>query len=62
MIKIQLNGKNVIFRCDKMRNECSGACRMHSNNPCGHTSDLDHAVWDGEKAFYPFGDVAYFEQ
>lgn len=62
MTRIQLNGKNVIFRCDKLRSECPRECRMHPDYECGHTSDLEHAIWDGEKTFCLFGDAAYFEQ
>ena len=61
MIKITFNDKPVLFRCDKTRQECKNpSCRIPGDS-CEHTSDLEHAIWNGEKEFYSFAGEAFFE-
>lgn len=52
MIRITIDGKLVLFRCNKKRPECGKASCRISDNLCQHTTDLENATWDGEKAFY----------
>lgn len=50
--KIYYNDKKLCFRCDKER-----PCRKEHcmQGMCEHTTDIEHAVFDGEKTFVLWG-------
>ena len=53
-MKIYLNDKVVLFRCDRKK------CK-HCNSMCNHTTDISHAIFDGEKSFEDVCDYAVME-
>ena len=46
--KIIYNNKTLAFRCDKKRNCSKDFCEA---GLCERTTDIEHAVFDGDKAF-----------
>lgn len=57
--RILYNKKTIIFRCDKKR-KCSN--QMCGPDWCEHTTEIEHAVFDGEKIFEPVGGTCFVEQ
>lgn len=55
-MKIEYNGLPVVFKCDRKRRCKYPKC----GEWCNHTTDIDHAVFDGDKTFVSCGQ-AYFE-
>lgn len=61
MSKILVDDKTVLFRCDKKRESCTHKSCLIGDGECAHTTDIEHALWTGEKIFNPAGESAYIE-
>ena len=57
--KIIYNGKRLAFRCDKKRPCTKENCL---EGLCEHTTDIEHAIFDGEKVFRKASPRSLFEE
>lgn len=57
--QIKYNDKIIAFRCDKKRKCSKDFCEP---GWCEHTTDIEHAVFDGEKTFESRGGSPLWEK